>query len=453
MRDELEPIYEALKAKLADNDAAGAAALTAELPPVDIADLFRSLDPQDRVAILRLFPAELAAAVLAEVDDRSLPDLLEMLKDDEIVGLLDTLPSDDAADLVGHIEEERGERVVALLEQVDEQGAVELSELLRYPEDSAGGLMAKEFLSMREDQRLGAVVVALRKLEDKELLSLHYCYVVDAHGALVGHVSLLKLLLSDPQLRARDIMHADTLRAGVMDDQEDVANLIHKHDLLSLPIVDADGKLVGRVTVDDAMDVLVEEATEDATRLAGVETDDVVGETSIFRLGRARLPWLFLGLFGQLIGALVLSRFEESLRNKVILTFFIPLVMATGGNTGIQSSTIMIRLLVMDEFDTYRAGRHLAREILVGLSMGVLIGGVMLAILSAWSEAGIGVVVGLTLTCVVVIAATVGTAVPLLLHRLAIDPTVATGPFITTLNDILGLSVYLGLSHWLLMRV
>lgn len=450
MQEDLLPLFEAVLADLDEGRAAAAAARLTDRPPTDIADLFRSLDTDQRIEVVRHFPADLAASVLAEVDDRSLPELFEMLQDEEIVDLLDTLPSDDAADLVGHLEDDHADRVVQMLEQVDHQDAVELSELLRYPEDSAGGVMAKEYLSVRARQTLGAIVVALRQLDQRELQSLHYAYVVDDTGRLTGRVPLLQLLLTDPGRTVDEISEPVPVRAGVMDDQEDVANLILKHDLMSIPVVDAGERLVGRITVDDAMDVLAEEATEDAARLAGSSAEEV-GETSVFRISRARLPWLFLGLMGQLVAALILDQYQESLRRSLILAFFIPMVMATGGNTGIQTSTIVIRLLITHEFDLFRAGRHLGRELLVGLFNGVLLGALMVGILVLWKgDVAVGVVIGLSLACVVVIAALFGSVIPLLLHRAGIDPTVATGPFITTTNDIVGIGVYLMLANWLL---
>lgn len=453
MLDELQALLEQITGRLEADDVTGAAALVAELPAAETADVFRSLSTNQRIAILRRLPAEIAAAVLAEVDERSLPGLFELLQDEEIVRLLDTLDSDDAADLVGQLEEDQADRVVRMLDRVDHQDALELSELLRYPEDSAGGVMAKEFLSMRHDQPIGAAVAALRQADDRELGSLHYAFVVDDRSRLVGRIPLLKMLLSDPQQRAEEVMEPDPVSVGVMEDQEEVANLFLRHDLLSLPVTDAAGRLVGRVTVDDAMDVLTEEATEDAARLAGSSAEEV-GETSVLRISRARMPWLLLGLAGQLLAAVILSRFEESLQTRVVLTFFIPMVMATGGNTGIQTSTIVIRLLVTQEFDYFRAGRHLVRELTVSLLNGLLLGGAMAIVLLAWKgDLRVGIVIGVAIMTVVMMAATVGSVVPLVLHRLGIDPTVATGPFITTVNDILGISAYLALAHWLLQTL
>jgi magnesium transporter len=450
MNEELQSMFDELREDL-DREAPGLAVRRLEnLAVSEVADLFAMLGIDERILLIRQMPAERAAAVLAEIDDRSLGDLLDILQDREIVELLDTLPSDDAADFVSHLDEEDQDRVIEMLDRVDHQDAVELKELLRYPEDTAGGVMAKEYLSIPQESAVGALQEALRTMDEAELYSMHFGFVVDRAGQLVGQVSLLKLLLSSPHETAAAIMDRDPIRAQVTDDQEQVANLFVRHDLVALPVVDSEGLLIGRITVDDAMDVLEEEATEDVARLAGSSAEEI-GSTSVWEISRARLPWLLLGLGGELIAALVLSGFEETLRARVILAFFIPVVTATGGNTGIQTSAIMIRMLVTHDFDRRRAGRHLLREFLVALVIGLVLGGLMVVALLLWRhDAGLGLVIGLSLMSVVLVSGMVGSAVPLLCDRFGIDPTVATGPFITTTNDVLGLMVYLTLAHQLL---
>ena len=450
MNEELQTLFDELRGDLDRDSPAQAARRLADLAASEVADLFALLGTDERILLVRQMPAEQAASVLAEIDDRSLTDVLDILQDREIVELLDTLPSDDAADLVSHLDEEDQDRVIEMLDRVDHQDAVELKELLRYPEDTAGGVMAKEYLSIPLDREVGAVHEALRTMDEAELDSMHFGFVVDSAGHLVGQVSLLRLLLSPPHQTAAAIMERDPIRAQVSDDQEQVANLFVRHDLVSLPVVDSEDRLIGRITVDDAMDVLEEEATEDVARLAGSSVEEV-GSTSVWEISRARLPWLLLGLAGQLLAAVVLSRFEETLRTRVILTFFIPMVMATGGNTGIQTSSIMIRMLVTHDLDRRRAGQHLMREFLVALVIGLLLGGLMVVTLLAWKhEADLGFVIGLSLMSVVLISGMVGSTVPLLCDRFGIDPTLATGPFITTTNDVLGLLVYLAIAHQLL---
>jgi magnesium transporter len=450
MNEGLQILFDELRADLDRDSPALAARRLADLASSEVADLFALLATDERILLVRQMPAEQAASVLAEIDDRSLSDVLEILQDREIVELLDTLPSDDAADLVSHLDEEDQDRVIEMLDRVDHQDAVELKELLRYPEDTAGGVMAKEYLSIPEDRAVGTVHEALRTMDESELDSMHFGFVVDGAGRLVGRFSLLRLLLSPLHQTAAAIMDPDPIRAQVTDDQEKVANLFVRHDLVSLPVVDSEDRLIGRITVDDAMDVLEEEATEDVARLAGSSVEEV-GSTSVWEISRARLPWLLLGLAGQLLAAVVLSRFEETLKTRVILTFFIPMVMATGGNTGIQTSSIMIRMLVTHDLDRRRAGQHLMREFLVALVIGLTLGGLMVVTLLLWRhEADLGFVIGLSLMSVVLISGMVGSTVPLLCDRFGIDPTLATGPFITTTNDVLGLMVYLAIAHQLL---
>jgi len=448
--EELQELHEALHADLEAGAAVTAARRLVDLAPAEIADLFAPIDTAGRILLVRQMPAEQAAAVLSEIDDRSLGDVLELLQDREIVELLDTLPSDDAADLIGFLDEEDQDRVIEMLDRVDHQDAVEVKELLRYPEDSAGGVMAKEYLGIVQDQTAGAVQKALREMDEDELESMHYAFVIDDRGRLVGQVGLLKLLLSPPSVSAGQIMEPDPVFARVSDDQEEVANLIVRHDLVSLPVVDAEDRLVGRVTVDDAMDVLEEEATEDVARLAGSSAEEV-GSTSVWEITRARLPWLLAGLAGQLLAAVVIGRFEASLQSRMILFFFIPMIMGTGGNTGIQTSSIMIRMLVTHDIDARRARRHLVREFLVAILIGVVLGGVMTVTLLLFNQApDVGIIIGLSLVAVVLVAAMVGSTVPLFCERIGVDPTLATGPFITTTNDVVGLLIYLGIAYYVL---
>ncbi len=447
MIDDLKPLFDRILERFEADDPDGAARLLSEVTPADAADLLRSFNHEQKVAVLRRLSAETAASILSELDERSLPDLLELLEDKEIVDMLDELDSDDAADVVAQMEEEQAERVVDLLDQVDHQDAIELSELLRYPEDSAGGVMAKEFLSVRRDQTLGSVVAALRKMDEEDLVSHHFAFVVDNQDHLVGQIPLLKLLLADPLARAEEVMTPDPLAVEVMMDQEEVAQLFRKEDLLSLAVVDEQHRLIGRITVDDVIDVMNDEAAEDMARFAG-SSEEEIGETSIKLISRARLPWLLLGLGGEMISALVISGYQENLRERVILAFFIPLVMATGGNSGVQTSANLIRALAMGRFDRFRARRHILREISVGILNGLLLGSLLSVILVlTHQDPRVGMVIGASLACVVVVATTVGTIVPLILNALKVDPALATGPFITTSNDVLGLMVYLGLAH------
>ncbi len=447
MLEDLEALFQQILERFEADDVAGAARLLLDLTPADVADVLRGFEHERKVAVLRVLPAEVAAAILTELDERSLPDLLDLLKDREIVEMLDELDSDDAADVVAQMEDDQAVRVVDLLDKVDHQDAVELSELLRYPEDSAGGVMAKEFLSAGEGQTIGKIAEGLRRLGEEELLTHQFVFVVDDKGRLLGQIPIVKIFILRPDERASEAMNPNPVSIEVMEDQEKVAQVFRRRDLLSLAVVDANGRLVGRITVDDVIDVMTEEATEDMARFAG-SSEDEFGETSVKAISRARLPWLLMGLGGELISALVISRFQSGLQTKVILAFFIPLVMATGGNSGVQTSSNLIRALATGDFDRFRARRHIAREVFVGLLNGFLLGAILVVTLVLFrQDPAVGFVIGLALMCVVVVASSIGTIVPLVLNWAGIDPALATGPFITTSNDVLGLLVYLSLAH------
>ncbi len=447
MLEDLQPLFEQILERFEAEDVDGAARLLLDRTPADVADILRGFEHERKVAVLRLLPAEVAAAILTELDERSLPDLLDLLKDQEIVEMLDALDSDDAADVVAHMENDQAVRVVDLLDQVDHQDAVELSELLRYPEDSAGGVMAKEFLSVNQEHTIGKIAEGLRKLGEEELLSHQFVFVVDSSGRLLGQIPVVKVFILDPKAKAAAVMNPEPVSIEVMEDQEKVAQLFARRDLLSMAVVDTNRRLVGRITVDDVIDVMTEEATEDMARFAG-SSEEEFGQTSVKAISRARLPWLMMGLLGELLSALVISRFQAGLQVKVILAFFIPLVMATGGNSGVQTSSNLIRALATGNFDRFRARRHIAREVFVGLLNGFLLGGMLVLTLVLFrQDPAVGFVIGLALMCVVVVATSIGTIVPLVLNWMGVDPALATGPFITTSNDVLGLLVYLSLAH------
>jgi magnesium transporter len=307
--------------------------------------------------------------------------------------------------------------------------------------------MAKEFLSVNQDHTIGKIADGLKRLGEEELLSHQFVFVVDSSGRLLGQIPVVRVFILDPNSKAAEVMNPDPVSIEVMEDQEKVAQLFARRDLLSMAVVDTNRRLVGRITVDDVIDVMTEEATEDMARFAG-SSEEEFGQTSVKAISRARLPWLMMGLMGELLSALVISRFQAGLQVKVILAFFIPLVMATGGNSGVQTSSNLIRALATGNFDRFRARRHVAREVFVGLLNGFLLGGILVLTLILFrQDPSVGFVIGLSLMCVVVVATSIGTIVPLVLNWMGVDPALATGPFITTSNDVLGLLVYLSLAH------
>jgi magnesium transporter len=432
---------------IAAGDDAGIAALASELSPGDLSEILRPFSAEDTVRVLRQLAPEPLADVLAEIDNRSTSAFFTLLDHDEIADILEEMPSDEATDVLAELDDEQQQRILAAMEEEERE---EVAELLRYPPESAGGIMGKEILTCRDDQTCGEAVAGLRTWDQDELAEMHFVFVKDEREHLVGRVPLFRLLLTAPDAPIRDVMEPDPLYVEVDLDQEDVAQFMMTHDLISLPVLDHRHRLAGRITVDDVMDVMEEEATEDMARMAGVSVTEF-GEQSPLRIARSRLPWLLGGLGGQVGAILVLQRFEDSLTSMVALSFFIPVMMAMAGNVGIQTSSVVVRGLATGEVDFYHLGRHLGRELATNLMIGIVVGVCLFGVA--------GVVVGsvplasvlfLSMLIVIMLAAAVGTGIPLLLHRVGVDPAVATGPFITTVNDIAGLLVYLGLATLIL---
>lgn len=428
-----------------DDDAMRTLAL--ELAPGDLSEVLRPLSVEDTARILRLLPADPLAEVLSEIDNRSLGALFTLLDIDEIADIIEEMPSDDATDVIGELDQEQAEEILAAMEEEERS---EVAELLQYAPETAGGLMGKEFASCPDDQTCAEAVAGLRALDEDDLEETHFVFAVDAAGRLTGRVPLTRLLLADPSARLGEVMETDPRYVTVDLDQEEVANFFKIHDLISLPVVDAQMRLVGRITADDVIEVMEDEATEDISRLAGVSVEEF-GEQSSFRVARSRLPWLLGALLGQLGAVVVLDHFEKSLEAKVALAFYIPMIMAMAGNIGIQTSSVVVRGLATGEVDYYHLGRHLLREfgtaLMTGLAVALAIAGVSLLVSG---DADLSFVLGLTMLLVVLFAAMAGTGIPLALHRAGIDPAVATGPFITTANDVVSMLIYLGLATLLL---
>lgn len=422
-------------------------ALADELSPGDLSEILRPLEVADTARILRLLPPDPVAEVLLEIDNRSLTALLTLLDVDAIADIVEEMPSDDATDLLGELEPDHAEQIMAAM---DEDERAEVAELLQYGPETAGGLMGKEFTACTEEQTCQDAVALLRGLEQGDLEETHALYVVDQRGRLTGLLPLTVLLLADRGARIADLMEHDPLYVSVELDQEEVASFFMTHDLITLPVVDHQMRLVGRITADDVMDVMEEEATEDFARLAGVSVAEY-GEQSALRVARSRLPWLLGALAGELGAVLVLKHFQQSLQTMVALAFYIPMMMALAGNVGIQTSSVVVRGLATGELALYKVGRHLGREMMTAMFVGVTVA----ASLSGLSyllnhNLQLSVVLGVAMLLVVMMSAVVGAGIPLVLSKFGVDPAVATGPFITTTNDLFGLLIYLGLASLML---
>lgn len=422
-------------------------ALAGELSPGDLSEVLRPFGREHTAAILRRLPPDKLPEVLAEIDKRSVGALFDLLDVDAIADLIEEMPSDEATDLLGDLDAHQARRILAAMED-EERG--EVTELLQYEPETAGGLMDKEYAAVGRDATCREAVEILRGFEEDDLPRLDHVYVVDEGQRLVGRVPIVKLLLAKPERPIAEIMEADPLYVDVDLDQEAVALFCMTHGLVSLPVVDREERLVGRITADDVLDVLEDEASEDISRIAGTSADEF-GEPSALRVARSRLPWLLGAMGGELGSVLVLRHFQRSIAEMVAIAFFIPLVMAMAGNTGIQTSIVVVRGLATGEMGLYRVRRHLLRELLTALMIGGVLAGCLMGLVVALSGNGeLAAVLAVAMILVVLFAAMAGTGIPLALHRLGVDPAVATGPFITTANDVVGLMIYLGLTTlWL----
>ncbi len=416
--------------------------------PGDIAEVINVLDEDDKARIFRLIPDESAPEVLSNVHDSTLTALLAGLTDKEISRAVDELPTDDAVDIMGQLPEESATRVLDLLEEEDKES---LRELLQYPEESAGGLMESEYVAVPEGVTVGEAVQELRnRAEDVE--QVQNVYAVDGEGKLVGILELWRLTISRDDQMVGPLIDRDFRSVQVDLDQEEVAAIVMRYDLVEVPVVDEDERLVGRITIDDVLDVLEEEATEDISKMAGTGEDDF-HEESVLRITVLRFPWLLGGLLGGIASAVLMSTYEVQLSSVIALAFFVPVIMAMGGNVGIQCSAVVVRSLALGELEVYRMGKRLTRELTVALLNGVALSLIIAVATFIWHGDGrLGFVVGIAMFLSVIVAATVGTVTPMVLKRIGFDPALATGPFITTTNDLLNLFIYFSVATILLVR-
>ena len=411
--------------------------------PADIADLLDELPPESAIVVFNVLNLETASEVLDETGSLVRQELVDKVDDERLADLLDELPMDDAAEFLEDLPDPRATRLLDLMEPEE---AREVQTLLRYEEETAGRLMSTDVAALRRQWTVAEALDYLRSLEEAE--TLHYLYVVDRHNHLIGVVPIRNLILARPEETVESVMVPDAVAVPVSADQEELAEFISKYDFVAIPIVDEQNHLVGVVTVDDALDVLAEEATEDIQRLGGSEPlAQPYFAVSALQMVRKRIIWLMLLFAASLMTATVINRFEGVLAAVVILTSFIPLVTGTGGNAGSQTVTTVIRAIAVDEVRTSDIGRAWRREVVVGLVLGLILGivGALIGVaLAALQDASlkVGLVIGLTLPLVVIWANTVATVVPIVAERLNIDPTVISAPMITTIVDATALLIY-----------
>ncbi|MCH7674417.1 magnesium transporter [candidate division KSB1 bacterium] len=409
--------------------------------PADIAEILGNLSEENEKYVFGLLDADTASDVIVELDDVTREKLVSELQHERISEIVDEMESDDATDLVAELPDEVAEKV---LDAIDEEGSEEVKELLQHDEDTAGGIMALEYVAVSEDTTVDEAIKEIRA-KAEEVPEVYNVYVFDKDGMLAGFLPLKNLIVAQASQKIKDVLIADVISVPIEMDQEEVANIFRRYNLVSLPVVDELGKLVGRITVDDIVEVIEEEASEDIQKMAGIADEEEIRETSVFKISFGRLPWLLVGFVGQLIAALVLSQFEASLRDIFLAISFIPMMMAMGGNSGIQAATIVVRGIALGELSPDDTFKRLSREIKVSLFNGAVCGLLLFGIIAVFDTPTFGFVLALSMLAVIINASILGASIPLILRKVGVDPAIAAGPLITTFNDIIGLAIYLGL--------
>ncbi len=424
-----------------------------DVHPADLALALSNLPKKEASFVFSCLAAVQAADVLAEADEGLVGALTDRLPDQELSDLLEEMEPDDAADVVGELEDEdRARRVLGLMAE-EERSDVEM--LLAHDEESAGGIMTSDYLAFPDSWTVGQAISFLR--QSKPEIHFTYAFTLDQEGRLQGVFPIQQLVWTDSQTPLRLISDPEVVCARVDMDQEEVARLFLKHDLVALPVVDSEGRLTGRITSDDVLDVLQEESSEDIFKMAGTSDDELVTRSAWTVLG-LRLPWLLVALVGGIGCSFILGGFEAELRQFTYLAFYLPVIMAMGGNIGTQSSTLIVRGIATGQVQTRKIVGTLAREARVGLMVGVvcaLLAGAFSALYSEWVGLPLatGVVVGCSMAASMTIATVWGSLVPLTLSRLGFDPAVASAPFISMSNDALGLFIYLTVARVLSGRL
>lgn len=411
-----------------------------DLHPADIAEILNELDLEQALIVFRALDDECAADALTMMDEDDREEFLENLTAKEIADQVGHMDTDDAADIIGELDLEQQQEVFGEIK--DAEYVSDISQLLSYREDQAGSLMAKEFIKARMSWNVRRCIIEMRK-QAEEVDKVYTIYVVDEKDHLTGTLSLKSLLFAEPNTLISQLYMPEAIAVKADHDREEVAAIFEKYDLIVLPVVDEVGRLIGRITVDDVMDVIREEAEKDYKMASGITTSKNANRDSIWHLSRTRLPWLFVALIGGILGAFVIAEYETELKIHPEMAYFIPLIAAMGGNVGIQSSAIVVQGLASSSIQLDSISKQVTRELMVGIVNGVICAGVILGYNAIIGESmELAITVSSALLSVILFAATFGTFIPLVLDKYDIDPAIATGPFITTTNDILGVFIY-----------
>lgn len=413
----------------------------------DTALLFREFSPKERIVLFAQMSPEYSAEVIRELDETLVVELLTQLNAKEIQMMLKHVPSDDEADIFGILPEELSEEILNLMK---EEETSEIEELLKYDPTSAGGLMTPQYFALNEDTTIQEAINALQESEDAEMT--FYIYVTDDRNHLVGVVSLSQLLINSPSQKLSQIMNEKPISVLTDVEQEEVAKQVSRYNIIAIPVVDEENKLLGIITVDDIVDVIREEATEDFFRMAGAGKDREILLKSTYDAAKLRFPWLLATWAGGIFASMIIGKYQVLLTNWIILAAYMPIIVGMGGNIGTQSSTIIVRGLSTGRVSIDAWWSVLFKEMRVGLLLGITYA-ILLTLFASYfygSNLTIGLAAGIGILASMLLATLTGTLAPILLHQLNVDPAVATGPFVTTSIDIIGITIYLLVASYML---
>ena len=417
-----------------------------EIHPADIAEIIENLNDDEGQYIFEILESQKSADTIIELEDEIRDHFLSELSPKEIAeDLIEKLESDDAVDIISDLSEDKKNKVLTYIE--DKSQYNNITDLLSYDTNTAGGLMAKELIKVNENWSTVECLAEMRK-QAKRIKKVHTIYIIDNNNILLGLLSLRNLLVSEKSTPIKSIIKKDIISVKSYEKKEVVANIMNKYDLVVLPVVDKNNKLLGRITIDDVIDYVKEDAEKDYQMASGI-SEDIESNDNIFELTRARLPWLIIGMVGGILGAKIIGVFD--LENNFELAFFIPLIAAMGGNVGVQSAAIVVQGLANNNLQSNNISNKLIREFGVGLLNGIICSIIILFVtISLGFSFALSITVSISLLSVIIFAAIFGTFIPLILNKNNIDPALATGPFITTVNDILGLIIYFSIGQTIL---
>ncbi|HPD61522.1 MAG TPA: magnesium transporter [Thermodesulfobacteriota bacterium] len=437
---ELQKILQNLEKLIEKGQEVQIITLLSTLHPADIADLINALEDDKKGRLFALLDIKTASEVISEIDEISRELILVDLPQEQLKKIVANMESDDATDLLADLTEDKAQKILA---QIDKKDSEEFKKLLQYSKDTAGGIMQAELVSIDMNLTVQEAINRIRMLA-QEVENFHNIYVTTKDNQLAGVVSLKNLVLAQPDTPIFKIMNPEPISVAIDVDQEEVANIFKKYDFISLPVVDHNKKLVGQILVDDIIDVFEEEASEDILKMAGTSEEELVYGEKIFKISRARLPWLITNLLGGIVTGYLLWLFKITLKDVLALVTFIPVITAMGGNVGIQTSSIMVRGIAIKKIKIINIWEVILKELKVGAVIGLTCGLVTGCVASIWHYKPIlGIVVGVAMFFAIIIAAITGAIVPVIFKMLKVDPALASGPFVTTANDITGILIYM----------